>query len=226
MLSLNPSNDVIDYIIDTKDSNYMITQLLSNKETPMYIKDDIIDKKINIKNIFDICTNKYISDLQAEKIIKRKSAILDKHIKSLSGRIALDELERTSYPECYRTKLYEKKRLSINLSVLLLTKLELLNYLNIDNDNIRNLILKWRKIGITIGAITSEDRTLLAWLKCKYVPDYTKKLMIKLNRPRIIRQIKRTDYSEISYLFMEEKTNLPEEIEDEIIKLKEGLKTL
>lgn len=220
ILSLNPPKDVIDYIIDTKDSNYMIPQLLSNKETPMYIKDDIIDKKINIKNIFDICTNKYTSNLQAEKIIKRKSTILDKHIKSLSGRIALDELERTSYPECYRTKLYEKKRLSINLSVLLLTKLELLNYLNIDNDNIRNLILKWRKIGITIGAITSEDRTLLAWLKCKDVPDYTKKLMIKLNRPRIIRQIKRTDYSEISYLFMEEKTNLPEEIEDEIIKLK------
>lgn len=103
---------------------------------------------------------------------------------------------------------------------MLLTKLELLNYLNIDNDNIRSLILKWRKTGITIGAITSEDRTLLAWLKCKYVPDYTKKLMLKLNRPRIIRQIKRTDYSEISYLFMEEKTSLPEEIEDEIIKLK------
>lgn len=38
MLSLNPPKNVIDYIIDTKDSNYMITQLLSNKEKKHHIR--------------------------------------------------------------------------------------------------------------------------------------------------------------------------------------------
>ena len=219
ILSLNPSEDITNYIIENKDSAYMISQILSSKQTPMYIKNDIINKKINMSNIFDICSSSFVSIVQAEKIIKKKSDMIDNYIKKLSGTRALEELNR-SYPECYKKKLYERKKLRINLTILSLNKAELLNYLNMDNDNIRNLILKWRRFGVTLGAITSQNHMLLGWLKCQYISDSTKKLMYKLNKPRIINQIKKTSYSDISYIFMNEKTGLPEEIEDEIIKIK------
>lgn len=220
ILSLNPPEDIVNYIIETKNSYYMISQLLSNKETPINIKEEIIAKSIDINNIFRVCTSAQITNFQATKIMKIKSNIIDKHIKKISGRLALEELRHTNYPQFYKEKLYTTKKASIKLATLLLGRQELLEYLDIDNSEIKNLILTWRKVGITLGAITSPNYMLISWLKSKYISEDTKKLMIKLNKPRIIKQIKKMKYYDISCLFMEKETGLPTEIENEIIRLR------
>lgn len=219
VLKLNPSIEITDYII-SKQLNYSIlTDILLSRGIDSNVKNRIIDERINEENIFLVLSSLDKKDSLVDEILTSKKTLVDAYIKNLSGIDAMYALDNNDIPNAIKEEIKIKKSLLMNIEILFMIPRDLYHvFSSIRNSYTTNKIMKYRSFSIKLSILN--DKTNIVYiLNKKNLPSDIEKFIWEHKTKTIDDIIQNMSYSEIFSLLSDEKNNLPNEIQEKIIKL-------
>lgn len=209
----NKNLDLIDQKIEVIED---IDLYINSNQVPMEIKQKIIQKRINKKNILKILKYSYLN-LQIEKLKEKE---LNEAIDELTIEQIKKELKSVISPEIIIKKIYERRKYFVESIIDEMNDdLEKI-YCNTKEPHLAHYIYenKHEKLQKFIKNITNNN--IFMWITSKNVPDKIKEEIFENKKEIFKDELLKKSTNLIVYDYLNSISSIPDKIKEEIINIK------
>ena len=226
-LLINLKNDDLkNYILNTKFNsiNGIATALSSSKLDNNY-KKHIARNKINEYNIYEIATNFNLFKEGKSFLDENCSSIIKKYISKIKKSQLFEAINNSRYNELLSNRIVEQREKDIDKQIkkMILPLSFECGILYNKNTKLIDFVIKEHPYKLKLMILLSSGDSTLKWLNLKNIPNDLKKIIIKKSSFKINRAIKQLSSYDIFYRYLCKEGNLPEEIQNKILKLNKDL---
>ena len=216
--NINDNKELIYFIIKEPNYEYRdIRDILESNKISNGIKEDIIKYKINISNIENILAS-YISDKNKEKIFELKSSLINEFINNLNEKTIVNFYNTVFRSDELADIIFEKRKDTIIKLIKKSPSSELWELIRkFRYKNVANLILDMRLNDFNESLKEIKSTNLLEILSNKYIPLFSKAIVLQYRKKDLEGQIK--EISPFGIRTYMECNELPDEVKELILKL-------
>ena len=224
LLSKVKDQEVKNYIIDNKIvSNDDIKDALTNLDIREETKNIIIDKKINMTNIFDLLDH-FFGDVRSN-ILSRKSSDIDLYIEELTSETVLDFLNNHGTPSHLIERVCDNRFDIVRKAILECDEKVLGKTLRRErHPRVVEEIINKRNDSVINICKNLKPTDLISWLSRRGLPIEYKDLIIDCHKEQIDEEINKISMSRAMFFYLKANSGLPREIQRRIFeKVKDDL---
>ena len=226
LLKEDVSIEISNYIIDTKIVTVSQIQsvLSSYSRISDEIKDEVIKKKINSKNILDVLFTYLYTEELVERIFILKKDEIAKYINNLRTNTLLKTINLTKMKEPLANKIIELRKEDLEKEVKKLNKNNITEVL-LDSKvpKLSQIILDNKEKTVLKSVPVMYSFYLLSFLNNPYIPDHIKEYTISKRSKHIDSEIKRLSANRIRLFYLNKDTNLPIQIQQRMFEIAKPL---
>ena len=212
LLERDIPEDFADYLIEKRIyNNRIIAMSLSDDYISDSIKEKIINRCVDMSNIFDIARD--IPFTEVTKLYRLKRKDISDFIDNLDSDSILDVVNNFKIPVSVTLEIIDKKIDVIEEAIKKADKKQIFRTVRLERDQrLVDLVLSNRKVVFYDMVRDLSFRDTLNMLNRAYLPDYIKNYIVNYHKRMLESEIKKHNLTNVRYTYLNVDSNLPDEI--------------